>query len=71
MDLLLIELYKTDCGGSNCPAYYETNRGTYAVQGWNLPAGAAAVPEGEGIVEIPQDVFEAMGRRWASQHGFL
>lgn len=70
MDLSLTQLYRTPhCGSSNCPTFYETNRGTYAVQGWDLPAGAADVPAGEGIVEIPADVFEAIGRRWAAQNG--
>lgn len=57
------------CGGSNCPAIYETDRGTLAVQGWDLPAGTFETPDGEGIVEIPADVEEAIARRWNRNHG--
>lgn len=72
MSLQLTEIFRTStCGSSNCPTFYETNRGTFAVQGWDLPAGAVTVPDGEGIVEIPQDVFEAMGHRWAKQQGLV
>lgn len=65
-------LYRnTDCAGSNCPAIYETGAGTLAVQGWNLPAGAIEVPDGEGIVEIPADVEAAIGQRWAKRQGLI
>jgi hypothetical protein len=68
----LIKLYQhTGCAGSNCPAVYETDRGTLAVQGWNLPAGTLETPAGEGIVEIPADVEAEIGRRWARGEGLI
>lgn len=70
MELTL--LYQTsNCGGSNCPAAYETSAGTLAVQGWELPVGTIETPDGEGIVEIPADVEEAIGRRWARSQGLI
>lgn len=68
----LTHLYTTpNCGGDNCPAIFETDRGTLAVQGWDLPAGTRATPQGEGIVEIPADVEEQIARRWWREHGPL
>jgi hypothetical protein len=65
-------LFKTPtCGGSNCPSVYETDRGTLAVQGWDLPAGTIETPAGEGIVEIPADVEAEIGRRWARREGLI
>lgn len=65
-------LYKTgSCGGSNCPAFYETDRGTLAIQGWDLPAGTLETPAGESVVEIPADVEDEIGRRWARRQGLI
>jgi hypothetical protein len=46
-----------------CPALYETDRGTYLVQGWvvNDPAALADVRDlgaNETVVEIPESVLE-------------
>lgn len=59
------------CGGSNCPSIYETDNGTLAVQGWNLPDGTIETPAGEGIVEIPAALEEEIARRWARRHGLI
>ena len=60
----LLRISGGDCGNGDCPAVYQTDRGTLAVQGRHLtglPAG-----DGETVVEIPLDVFReavcALGR---------
>lgn len=74
MDELALELlYQTaNCGGSGCPATYRTSRGTMAVQGWSMVGdGGVALPAGEGIVEIPTDVEDEIGRGWARRNGLM
>ena len=47
-----------DCGRDDCPAVFTTDRGTVAVQGYDIGKPA---PAGESVVEIPLDVLkEAM-----------
>ncbi len=72
-ELTLSLLYKTiNCAGSGCPATYRTSRGTLAVQGWTMTGdGGIDMPAGEGIVEIPGDVEDAIGRAWAQRHGLV
>lgn len=49
-------------GDTNCPSLYETDRGTYVVQGWRLtdPEALAQLdlPPNETVVEIPPDVLD-------------
>lgn len=51
------------CGEGDCPTIYTTPTGTIAVQGYLVDH---AVPDGEGIVEIPREVLleaaRALGR---------
>ncbi|MFC1437790.1 hypothetical protein ABUW04_05915 [Streptacidiphilus sp. N1-10] len=44
------------CGQGDCPNVYRTDRGTFVVQG-NQFTGFKP-PEGEGLVEIPEDVLK-------------
>ncbi|MBD0674051.1 hypothetical protein BU198_25880 [Streptomyces sp. CBMA156] len=50
------------CGNGDCPTIYMTDRGTIAVQGYDVDH---ATPVGESVVEIPEDVlrgaFRALG----------
>lgn len=74
MDILtLTQLFQTaNCSGNGCPAIYDTGRDTLAVQGWQLPSnGGIDIPAGEGIVEIPGDVEDAIGERWARRQGLI
>jgi hypothetical protein len=71
MELNHLFTTNTGCSGSHCPTVYETDRGTLAVQGWDLPAGTIETPDGESIVEIPADVEEHIARRWASRQGLI
>ncbi|MFJ7909681.1 hypothetical protein [Kitasatospora sp. NPDC096204] len=52
-----------DCRNDDCPTIYTTDRGTIAVQGYTVER---QTPEGESVVEIPEDVlweaFRALGR---------
>lgn len=43
------------CGANDCPNVYATERGTFVIQG-NLYSGFP-LPDGEGTVEIPEDVL--------------
>jgi hypothetical protein len=39
------------CGRDDCPTIFTTDRGTLAIQGYNVDHQA---PEGESVVEIPE-----------------
>lgn len=75
MDELTLDLlFKTafNCAGSGCPATYRVSDGTMAVQGWTMAGnGGIDVPAGEGIVQIPADVEDAIGREWARRNGLI
>jgi hypothetical protein len=43
------------CGGDDCPNVYATRRGSIVVQG-DVYSGFT-VPDGEGLVEIPESVL--------------
>ena len=41
-------------GSGSCPTLYETDRGTYVVQGYIVGSDAGVdLPDGESLVEIP------------------
>ncbi|NGO69051.1 hypothetical protein G5C65_11925 [Streptomyces sp. SB3404] len=42
------------CGRDDCPTVFVTDRGTIAVQGYDV---ARATPEGESVVEVPEHVL--------------
>jgi hypothetical protein len=52
------------CEGSDCPKVYETDRGSYIVQGDVVnDAGVLAelgLPEGETAVEVPRSVLAGL-----------
>ncbi|MFJ2777751.1 hypothetical protein [Kitasatospora sp. NPDC087315] len=43
-----------DCDNGDCPTVYVTDRGTIAVQGYDIDH---ATPTGESVVEIPEAVL--------------
>lgn len=46
------------CEGGSCPTiYFDKSRGTIAIQGYESGSGAPAAPTGEGLVEMPLNVF--------------
>jgi hypothetical protein len=48
-----------NCGRDDCPTVFITDRGTVAVQGYNIDR---PTPAGESVVEIPLNVLkEAVG----------
>ncbi|MFE4827374.1 hypothetical protein [Streptomyces sp. NPDC056672] len=49
-----------ECGGEDCPNIYRTERGTFLVQGDT--SEAFNTPEGEGLVEIPEDILREATR---------
>jgi len=69
----LTQLYVTPtCSGNGCPAVYDTDRDTLAVQGWLMPGNAGIdLPGGEGVVEVPRDVEDYIGQRWAQRRGLI
>lgn len=74
MDQVTLELLYKDinCAGSGCPASYRASNGNMAVQGWLMAGdGGIDLPAGEGIVEIPTNVEDAIGEAWARRHGLL
>ena len=50
----LTQIAGGDCGRDDCPIIFKTGRGTIVVQGDIVDKKTAA---GEGIVEIPMEVF--------------
>jgi hypothetical protein len=44
-----------DCGRDDCPAVFNTDRGTVAIQGYDIDK---PTPAGESVVEIPLDVLK-------------
>ncbi|WP_435107724.1 hypothetical protein [Nocardiopsis synnemataformans] len=52
------------CENKNCPAVYETDKGTYIVQGYVVsdPEVLAGIglPEGESVVEVPADMLKGI-----------
>lgn len=63
MELTRIAGGDPNCRNDDCPTIYTTDRGTIAVQGYTVEW---RTPEGESVVEIPEDVlreaFRALGR---------
>jgi hypothetical protein len=48
----------TVCGSGSCPTLYETDRGTYVVQGYVVGSDAGVqVPAGASLVEIPAELL--------------
>jgi hypothetical protein len=50
------------CAGGTCPTIYETNKGSYAVQGKKLNAlekQSLGIPEDEDVVEIPIEFLKS------------
>ncbi|MFF3879322.1 hypothetical protein [Streptomyces sp. NPDC001978] len=44
-----------ECGQGDCPNVYRTDKGTFVVQG--EVSDAFTPPQGEGLVEIPENVL--------------
>jgi hypothetical protein len=59
-DMKLTRLPGT-CKNGTCPTVYETDRGTYVVQGYVVTDAEAltalGLPSGEAAVEIPRDLL--------------
>jgi len=54
----------TFCGAGTCPTLYETDRGTYVVQGYVVGSDVGIdVPEGESLVEIPAELIAEAVRK--------
>jgi hypothetical protein len=72
--LNLTFLFKdSNSGTAGCPAMYSTDRDTYVIQGWVLPDGTQLrdQADGESGVEVPANIIDQIGRRWAAEHGQL
>jgi len=50
----LTQIASGDCRGDDCPTIFKTDRGTIVVQGDIVNK---KTPAGEGVVEIPMEVF--------------
>jgi hypothetical protein len=59
------------CNGGTCPAVYETDQGTYLVQGAVVTdddaLAALRLPPGETVVEVPAEIL--LGARGGGQEG--
>ena len=51
----LTRIAGSDCGRNDCPAVFTTDRGTIAIQGYDIDK---TTPAGESVVEIPLDVLK-------------
>ena len=53
-----------DCWDGDCPAVYETDRGTYIVQGYSISdpdtLAGLGLPAGESAVEVPADLLKGI-----------
>ncbi|MBV1852029.1 hypothetical protein [Catellatospora tritici] len=53
-------------GDTNCPSLYQTDRGTFVVQGWRVTDPEALsqldIPAHETVVEVPADVLAELIR---------
>lgn len=51
---------------TNCPSLYQTDRGTFVVQGWRVTdaraLGQLDIPDHETVVEVPADVLAEIAR---------
>ncbi len=53
------------CVGNSCPTIYETDRGTYLVQGSIINRNEGleiTLPDNESVVEIPKDFLDRFKR---------
>jgi len=58
---------KSDCGGDTCPTVYQTDRGTFIVQGaqiFDLQPGQLTFGDNESAVEIPESVVKNLVKRF-------
>ncbi|MFE2428425.1 hypothetical protein ACFXJ5_17020 [Streptomyces sp. NPDC059373] len=58
----------TNSAGGNCPTLYETDRGTFVVQGYKVTDAEALadlrdVLEGETFVEVPRELLTRFAPR--------
>ncbi len=56
----------TNCWGGECPTIYESDRGTFVVQGSLISANdltGLKIPANEGVVEIPEALLRAVAAR--------
>lgn len=63
----------SNSGGGNCPAVYDTDRGSLVVQGWNLEARDSTqlrdVAANETGVEIPYELAEQIADMVTARRG--
>jgi hypothetical protein len=61
---LSLEVVTTYCGSNTCPTVYQSDRGTFVVQGYAVDAARAGVdlPPGELLVEIPVELLANAAR---------
>lgn len=55
-----------NCWGGDCPTIYESDRGTFVVQGSLISANDLTdltIPKNEGLVEIPEALLRAVAAR--------
>lgn len=60
----------SNCYGGDCPTIYESDRGTFVVQGSLLSANELNdinIPAHEGVVEIPEALLRAVAERIATK----
>lgn len=73
-ELRLTFLFKDlNSGTGGCPAVYATDRASYVIQGWTLPAGTELQDQApnESGVEVPPNIVDQIGRRWAAENGLI
>jgi hypothetical protein len=56
----------TESGKTGCPSLYETDRGTFVVQGWKITDSEAldqlGIPDHEAVIEIPKALMDHLPR---------
>lgn len=64
------EYVGSNCWGGHCPTIYESDRGTFVVQGNSIDLselGDLNIASHEGVVEIPESLVRALAEKMANR----
>jgi len=62
------DLGGSGCWGGNCPSIYQSDSGTFVVQGRLIPQNELTgleIPANEGVVEVPESLLRALAAKMA------
>jgi len=69
MKLKAIYLGGTCCAGGRCPTVYETDNGTYVIQGYQIDTNLISdLPQGETVIELPKEFLEGFVKNFTKNN---